>query len=55
ARPRAPRGRSRPLPHNGEAFQGVNNFLLTMRTLMAGYSPPFWMTIPQARVRTHNQ
>ena len=41
-------GSSRPLRHNGEAYQGVNNFLLTMRTLMAGYSSPFWMTIPQA-------
>jgi len=41
-------GSSRPLRHNGEAYQGVNNFLLTMRTLMAGYSSPYWMTIPQA-------
>jgi len=41
-------GSTRPLRHNGEAYRGVNNFLLTMRTLMAGYSSPFWMTIPQA-------
>lgn len=32
----------------GEAYQGVNNLLLTMRTMMAGYTSPFWMTIPQA-------
>lgn len=41
-------GSTRPLRHNGEAYQGVNNFLLTMRTVMAGYSSPFWMTMPQA-------
>ena len=32
----------------GEPYQGVNNFLLTMRTVMAGHSSPFWMTLPQA-------
>ncbi len=41
-------GSSRPLRHNGEAYQGVNNFLLTMRTVMAGHSSPFWLTLPQA-------
>lgn len=41
-------GSTRPLRHNGEAYQGVNNFLLTMRTVIAGYSSPFWMTMPQA-------
>lgn len=41
-------GSSRPLRVGCEPYQGVNNFLLTMRTLMAGYSSPFWMTIPQA-------
>ena len=41
-------GSTRPLRHNGKAYQGVNNFLLTMRTLMAGYGSPFWMTVPQA-------
>lgn len=41
-------GSTRPLRHNGEAYQGVNNFLLTMRTVMAGYSSPFWMMMPQA-------
>lgn len=39
---------TRPLRHSGEAYQGINNFLLTMRTLMAGYASPFWMTVPQA-------
>ncbi|WP_258953946.1 ArdC family protein, partial [Cognatishimia activa] len=41
-------GSTRPLRVGGEAYQGVNNFLLTMRTVMAGYSSPYWMTIPQA-------
>jgi antirestriction protein ArdC len=39
---------ARPLRHNSEPYQGVNNFLLTMRTVMAGYTSPFWMTVPQA-------
>jgi len=37
-----------PLRHSGEPYQGVNNFLLTMRTLMHGYASPFWMTMRQA-------
>lgn len=41
-------GSARPLRHNSEPYQGVNNFLLTMRTVMAGYTSPFWMTVPQA-------
>ena len=41
-------GSSRPLRVSGEPYQGVNNFLLTMRTTMAGYRSPFWMTMPQA-------
>ena len=41
-------GGSRPLRVGGEPYQGVNNFLLTMRTVMAGHSSPFWMTLPQA-------
>ncbi|MDE4142163.1 ArdC family protein [Phaeobacter gallaeciensis] len=41
-------GSSRPLRVSGEPYQGVNNFLLTMRTTMAGYGSPFWMTMPQA-------
>lgn len=41
-------GSPRPLRHNSEPYQGVNNFLLTMRTVMAGYTSPFWMTVPQA-------
>jgi len=28
-------GSPRPLRHNSEPYQGVNNFLLTMRTVMA--------------------
>jgi len=41
-------GSSRPLRVGGEPYQGVNNFLLTMRTVIAGHSSPFWMTLPQA-------
>ncbi len=41
-------GSARPLRHNSEPYQGVNNFLLTMRTVVAGYTSPFWMTVPQA-------
>ncbi|MFQ6550264.1 ArdC family protein [Aestuariibius sp. 2305UL40-4] len=39
---------SRPLRHSGEPYQGINNFLLTMRTQLAGFSSPFWMTLRQA-------
>jgi antirestriction protein ArdC len=41
-------GSTKPLRVGGEPYQGVNNFLLTMRTVMAGHSSPFWMTLPQA-------
>src|SRR6056297_3596735 len=34
-------GSSRPLRVGGKPYQGVNNFLLTMRTVMAGHSSPF--------------
>ncbi len=39
---------SRPLRENGEAYKGINNFLLTMRTQLAGYASPYWMTLRQA-------
>ncbi len=39
---------TRPLRHTGEPYQGINNFLLTMRTQLEGYASPFWMTIRQA-------
>ena len=41
-------GSSRPLRQSGEPYQGINNFLLTMRTIMAGYTSPYWMTLRQA-------
>ena len=41
-------GSSVPLRHNGEPYQGINNFMLTMRTLMVGYTSPYWMTLRQA-------
>ncbi|KEJ94266.1 Antirestriction protein ArdC [Pseudosulfitobacter pseudonitzschiae] len=37
-----------PLRHGGEPYQGINNFLLTMRTMVAGYTSPYWMTLRQA-------
>ncbi|WP_127600575.1 ArdC family protein [Nitratireductor alexandrii] len=41
-------GSSVPLRQTGEPYQGINNFLLTMRTQMAGYTSPYWMTLRQA-------
>ncbi|MEY8829711.1 ArdC family protein [Sedimentitalea sp. XS_ASV28] len=41
-------GSSVPLRQNGEPYRGINNFLLTMRTMMAGYTSPYWMTLRQA-------
>jgi len=41
-------GSSVPLRQNGEPYQGINNFLLTMRTMMGGYTSPYWMTLRQA-------
>lgn len=37
-----------PLRHTGEPYQGINNFLLTLRTNLAGYGSPYWMTMHQA-------
>ncbi|MFV0409578.1 MAG: ArdC-like ssDNA-binding domain-containing protein, partial [Paracoccus sp. (in: a-proteobacteria)] len=31
-----------------EQADRTDTFLLTMRTMMAGYGSPFWMTMPQA-------
>ena len=41
-------GSSRPLRVCCDTYQGVNNFPLTLRTVMAGHCSPFWMTLPQA-------
>ena len=41
-------GASSPLRQNGEPYQGINNFLLTMRTSLMGYASPYWMTMRQA-------
>ncbi|WHZ38356.1 ArdC family protein [Sagittula sp. MA-2] len=41
-------GSSLPLRQNGAPYQGINNFLLTLRTMVAGYSSPYWMTLKQA-------
>ncbi len=41
-------GSSVPLRHNGAPYQGINNFLLTLRTMMAGHTSPYWMTFRQA-------
>jgi len=47
-KPWAVGGSSVPLRQTGEPYQGINNFLLTMRTMMAGYASPYWMTLRQA-------
>jgi len=41
-------GANQPLRVNGEPYSGVNNFMLTMRTLTCGYMSPYWMTMKQA-------
>ena len=41
-------GSSVPLRPNGEAYKGINSFLLSMRTMVHGYSSPYWMTMKQA-------
>ncbi len=38
-----------PLRHNGERYQGINAFLLGLRSTMMGYSSPYWMTFAQAK------
>ena len=38
-----------PLRHNGECYQGINAFLLSLRSAMMGYSSPYWMTFAQAK------
>lgn len=40
---------SAPLRHSGEAYQGVNNFLLTLKSAIHGYDSPYWMTFNQAK------
>lgn len=41
-------GASSPLRQNGAPYQGINNFLLTLRTSLMGYASPYWMTMRQA-------
>ena len=41
-------GSNVPLRHNGDAYRGINSFLLSMRTMVQGYSSPYWMTMKQA-------
>ncbi|WP_375262512.1 ArdC family protein [Palleronia sp.] len=38
-----------PLRHNRERYQGINAFLLGLRSAMMGYSSPYWMTFAQAK------
>ena len=33
-------GSNVPLRHNGDAYRGINSFLLSMRTMVQGYSSP---------------
>ena len=38
-----------PLRVTGEAYKGVNHFLLAIETACSGYTSPFWMTFKQAK------
>lgn len=38
-----------PLRHTGDAYQGVNSFLLALQTAIHGYDSPYWMTFNQAK------
>ena len=38
-----------PLRSCGTHYQGINTFLLTLKTAICGYSSPYWMTYPQAQ------
>lgn len=38
-----------PLRHNGEAYRGINAFLLGLRAAVTGYGAPSWMTFQQAK------
>jgi len=40
---------TRPLRHNGQAYQGVNILMLWASADIAGYSCPFWITFQQAK------
>jgi antirestriction protein ArdC len=40
---------TRPLRHNGVAYQGINVIMLWSAAAAAGYSSPFWLTFKQAR------
>ncbi len=39
----------RPRRHNGEAYQGFNQFWLGMEASAKGYTSPYWMTFNQAK------
>lgn len=38
-----------PLRHTGDAYKGVNHFLLSIEAYASGYTSPYWMTFRQAR------
>ncbi len=37
-----------PLRFNGDAYRGVNVFMLGLKAMAAGYASPYWMTFKQA-------
>lgn len=39
----------RPRRHNGEAYQGINQFWLGMEALAKGHTSPYWLTFNQAK------
>ena len=40
---------TRPLRHNGQAYQGINVLMLWTAAEMQGYACPFWLTFQQAK------
>lgn len=43
-------GSAHPLRQNSQPYHGMNNFLVTMRTVIAGYTFLFRLTVPQANI-----
>jgi len=47
-RPWRTAGAGLPLRFNGDAYRGVNVFMLGLKAMAAGYASPYWMTFKQA-------
>jgi antirestriction protein ArdC len=40
---------TKPLRHNGQAYNGINILMLCSAAVSEGYSAPIWMTFRQAK------